>query len=553
VTLAGTPLPVPGPQGETTESATPLVAAGGVSIARAAGINSLGNVASRLLGVLRESVISGRFGASGATSAFDAVSAVPKMVYELLVGGMLSAALVPVLSEYTDDDSPERRAELDEVMSILLTLSVVVFVVVTAALLVGAPWLAPLLVGGFDAQLLQTATVLLRLIVPSILIYGISGMLQAYHYARQAFAYPSMGAPAHNLGIIVAVLLLSRRFDIQSLSLSILVGALFQLAVQVPGMRGLRLRWRWNWRHPVIRRILALYAPVILSIVIQNVGIIIDRNLASRTAPEAITWMSKATFLVQLPLGLVSMAISLAVLPTLSQMDAAKTRDAFKRTLTRGLKLVLVLIIPAGFGLLVLGQPVIELIFQHGVFTAEDTAQSLRALRIYLIGLPFSAIDLPLVFAFYAQKDTRTPVMVGIISVAVYLVVAPLLAFVLNWGFAGLVAANAVQWAAHAVIMLVVFARRFGGMGGYGVIRTTGQAALAAIAMAAVAYGCYLLLLPLAPASILGSALLAGVPATLGGVAYLVVARMLHIGELDLLWAMLARRLGRTESAAPSG
>lgn len=553
MTLAGTPLPVPGPQGETTESATPLVAAGGVSIARAAGINSLGNVASRLLGVLRESVISGRFGASGATSAFDAVSAVPKMVYELLVGGMLSAALVPVLSEYTDDDSPERRAELDEVMSILLTLSVVVFVVVTAALLVGAPWLAPLLVGGFDAQLLQTATVLLRLIVPSILIYGISGMLQAYHYARQAFAYPSMGAPAHNLGIIVAVLLLSRRFDIQSLSLSILVGALFQLAVQVPGMRGLRLRWRWNWRHPVIRRILALYAPVILSIVIQNVGIIIDRNLASRTAPEAITWMSKATFLVQLPLGLVSMAISLAVLPTLSQMDAAKTRDAFKRTLTRGLKLVLVLIIPAGFGLLVLGQPVIELIFQHGVFTAEDTAQSLRALRIYLIGLPFSAIDLPLVFAFYAQKDTRTPVMVGIISVAVYLVVAPLLAFVLNWGFAGLVAANAVQWAAHAVIMLVVFARRFGGMGGYGVIRTTGQAALAAIAMAAVAYGCYLLLLPLAPASILGSALLAGVPATLGGVAYLVVARMLHIGELDLLWAMLARRLGRTESAAPSG
>ncbi|MHB1317573.1 MAG: murein biosynthesis integral membrane protein MurJ [Anaerolineae bacterium] len=552
MTLADAPLPGPVLQGGTTEGATPQGPVG-VSIARAAGINSLGNVASRLLGVLRESVISGRFGASGATSAFDAVSAVPKMVYELLVGGMLSAALVPVLSEYTEDDAPERRAELDEIMSILLTLSAVVFVVVTAVLLLGAPWLAPLLVGGFDAQLLHTATTLLRLIVPSILIYGVSGMLQAYHYARQAFAYPSMGAPAHNLGIIVAVLLLSRRFDIQSLSLSILVGALFQLAVQVPGMRGLHLRWRWNWRHPVIRRIGALYAPVVLSVVIQNLGIIIDRNFASRTAPEAITWMSKATFLVQLPLGLVSMAISLAVLPTLSQMDAVKTLDAFKRTLTRGLKLVLVLIIPAGFGLLVLGQPVIELIFEHGVFTAADTAQALRALRIYLIGLPFSAIDLPLVFAFYAQKDTRTPVTVGIISVAVYLVVAPLLAFVLGWGFIGLVAANAVQWVAHAVIMLVVFARRFGGMGGYGVIRTTGQAALAAIAMSTVAYMCYQVLLPLAPGGTLGSAILAGVPAALGGAAYLVVARLMHIHELDLLWAMLAQRLGRNtgpESAA---
>ena len=132
---------------------------------------------------------------------------------------------------------------------------------------------------------------------------------------------------------------------------------------------------------------------MVLSIVIQNLGIIIDRNFASRTAPEAITWMTKATFLVQLPLGLVSMAISLAVLPTLSQMDATRELSAFKRTLTRGLRLVLVLIIPAGVGLFVLGQPVIELIFQHGVFTAEDTAQSLRALRVYLIGLPFSAID----------------------------------------------------------------------------------------------------------------------------------------------------------------
>jgi putative peptidoglycan lipid II flippase len=540
VTIAGIPLP-------GSEAAPPPLPErqGGVSIARAAGINSLGNVASRLLGVVRESVISGRFGASGATSAFDAVSAVPKMVYELLVGGMLSAALVPVLSEYTADDAAERHAELDEVMSILLSVSTAVFVIVTATLLIGAPWLAPLLVGGFDADLLHTTTVLLRLILPSIVIYGISGMLQAYHYARQAFVYPSMGAPAHNLGIILAVWVLAGRFDIESLSLSILVGALLQLAVQIPGMRGLRLRWRWNWRHPVIRRIGALYAPVVLAVVIQNLGIIIDRNLASRTAPEAITWMSKATFLVQLPLGLVSMAISLAVLPTLSQMDATRTLEAFKRTLTRGIRLVLVLIIPAGLGLLVLGKPVIELIFQHGVFTAADTAESLRALRVYLIGLPFSAIDLPLVFAFYAQKDTRTPVIVGIISVALYLIVAPLLAFVLKWGFIGLVAANAVQWVSHAVIMLVVFQRRFGGMGGFGVISATVRSLAAGTVMGFAVWGCYRLLLPFAPDGLTGSALLAALPALVGAGVYLSLARALHVQEIDMLINALRRRLLR--------
>ena len=138
-----------------------------------------------------------------------------------------------------------------------------------------------------------------------------------------ALSIPALGAPAHNLGMIVAVVLLARTLDIASLSLGILVASATQLLVQLPGLRGARLRLALG--SGVTRSCAAsctLYAPVVLSIVIQNVGIIIDRNLASRTVDEAITWMSKATFLIQLPLGLVSMAISLAVLPTLSQIDA---------------------------------------------------------------------------------------------------------------------------------------------------------------------------------------------------------------------------------------
>jgi putative peptidoglycan lipid II flippase len=139
------------------------------NIARAAGINALGNVGSRVLGLVRESVIAGIFGASGATSAFDAISSVPKMVYELLVGGMLSAALVPVLSEYATD---ERKGELDRILSILLTLTGAVMIGVVILLEAGAAWVAPLLVGGFDADLLRTATHLTQIIVPSILIYA---------------------------------------------------------------------------------------------------------------------------------------------------------------------------------------------------------------------------------------------------------------------------------------------------------------------------------------------------------------------------------------------
>ena len=497
-------------------------------------------MASRVLGLVRESVVAGTFGASGATSAFDAVSSVPKMVYELLVGGMLSAALVPVLSEYAGE---ERQGELARILSILLSLALVVLVVVVVLLELMAPWLAPLLVGGFDAHLLATTTQLMRIIVPAILIYGLSGILQAYHYARERFVYPASGAPAHNLGVIVTVILLAGKLDIASLSVGILVAATAQLLVQLPGLRGTRLSWQLDWRHPAVRRILRLYAPVVLSIVIQNVGIIIDRNLASRTVNEAITWMNKATFLIQLPLGLVSMAISLAVLPTLSQIDANVELARFKRIFSRGLRLVLVVILPAAVGLLVLGQPIISLIFEHGEFTRADTVQTLRALRLYLVGLPFAAIDLPLVFAFYAQKDTVTPVIVGVIAVLVYLVVAPSLAFLAGWGFLGLVAANSTQLAVHAVIMLILFSRRFQGLGGQGLMSAVLKAAIASLLVAIVGQSAYLFLDPLVSPGFAGELVLVAASAGLGALGYLIGAHLLHVEELDLLWAAVRRRV----------
>ncbi|MFP3897522.1 MAG: murein biosynthesis integral membrane protein MurJ [Anaerolineales bacterium] len=524
-------------------SAKTLVSEGGAStsIAQAAGINSLGNVASRVLGLVREAVISATFGATGGTSAFDAISSVPKMVYELLIGGMLSAALVPVLSEYASEEGKE---ELDRVLSILLSLGSVILVVVVVFLELTAPWIASLLLGGFDAPLLATATMLVRVIVPAILIYGLSGILQAYHYARGHFLSPAMGAPAHNLGVIVAVVLLAGRLDIASLSVGILVAATMQFLVQLPALRGTNLSFRLRWRHPVVHRILALYAPVVLSIVVQNMGIIIDRNLASRTAEEAITWMTKATFLIQLPLGLVSMAISLAVLPTLSRIDAEQELGRFKRTLSRGLRLVLVIIVPAGVGLFVLGQPIIQLVFERGQFTAADTLQSWRALRYYLPGLPFAAIDLPLVFAFYAQKDTMTPVVVGIFGVGIYLLVGPALAFLLDLGFLGLVIANAVQLTSHALIMLFVFGRRFEGLGGYGVALTATKALGASLLVAALGYGSRLLLAERMPAGTVGEALLVILCTGLAGGGYLVGARLLRMEELEMLWSILRRRLG---------
>jgi len=454
---------------------------------------------------------------------------------------MLSAALVPVLSEYA---SEERRAEMDHILSVLLTLAVLLLAAAVLVLELGARRLVPLLVGGFEADLLNTATLLTRLMVPSILIYGISGLIQAYHLARKEFVYPAMGGSAHNLGMIVAVLALSRRCDVSSLAVGVVVAATAQLLVQLPGLRGARLRLRFDWRHPVVRRILRLYAPVVLSIIVANAGIVIDRNLASRTLPQALTWMARATELIQISLGLVSMAISMAVLPTLSQIDARAELDRFKRTFAGGLRLVIAVIIPAAVGLLVLGEPIVRLLFEHGEFTPADTEQVTRALLYYLPGLPFAAIDLPLVFAFYAQKDTVTPVVVGVLGVLVYLLVGPLLAFAAGWGYLGLVLASSAQLVSHALIMLVVFGRKFDGLGGYGVWSTTTKAAAASLAVAALSLGGYSLLQRFSPLSgFLNEALLVVVPGALGAAGYVVAARALRLEEIVSLAGLVRRRL----------
>ena len=197
-------------------------------------------------------------------------------------------------------------------------------------------------------------------------------------------------------------------------------------------------------------------------------------NLASRTGEGSISYMTWATTLIQFPQGLVAIAISVAILPTLSR-QAVNTFDsglgAFKITLGQGLRLAIVLIIPATVGLFVLAEPVVGLIFEHGKFNATDTAITALALRLYLLGLPFAAIDLLLVFAFYARQNTLTPALIGLVSLAAYMVVAIVL---LPWySFFALMIADSVKHLVHTGVSAWLLGRGIGGFSKQRLISTT--------------------------------------------------------------------------------
>ncbi len=510
-------------------------------IARSAGILALGSVTSRALGLAREILIADLFGATGPVSAFRLASRVPLMIYDLLVGGMLSAALVPVLSDYA---RPERRRELWPAASAVLSILSALLALLVVLLELLAPQVAWLLGGGFDPGLQAVLTRSLRILTPSVLLFGMAGGVTAILYALKRFTLPAFGAAIFNLVIVVTVILLAGRLDVYSLSLGVLLGSLGQLAIQLPALRDARLRFVLDWRHPALRRIVRLYLPIALGMVISQVQVTIDGNLASRTGPQSVAWMQNATTLIQFPHGLIAVAISLASLPSLSQLAAAADWDGYRRTLGRALRLLFYLILPATVGLWVMATPVVRLIFEHGAFQPADTAAVAIALRLYLLGLIFAAVDWPLNYAFYAQQDTLTPATVGVMSVGVYLAVA--LALLQPLGYLGLVLADSAKHMAHALTMAVLLRRRMGRLDGQGIVWAATRATVAAVLMGLMTWKALSGLEAMLPVGTLSGNLAVVV---MGGALALAVygasTVALRLEEAQVLWTALARRLRR--------
>ena len=342
----------------------------------------------------------------------------------------------------------------------------------------------------------------------------------------------------YNVCIILTALLFVGRFGIASLALGVLVGSVGQLIFQLPGLWRMGLRPRVALTHPAVPRILRLYAPVFAGLIITQFAIVLDRNLASCTGQDSIAAMNYATRLVQLPLGLVGSAIALAVLPLLAAEGSAANLENFRRILNQGVRLILLLMLPIFALMLIWHWPIVELVYQRGAFDAADAEATGLALFLYSWQLPLTGLDQLFIFAYYARKNTRTPVLVGILGIGFYLAVAlPLLQ---PLGMPGLVLANTVQNSGHALVMLWLLNRLLGGVGGEGFGRFI------------VTIGAVTLLIALAAGGMLyvqrvltdggGTAGLLALVVGGGGVlllAYLGVLRLLKLPELALVAAMV--------------
>lgn len=521
-------------------------------VVRAAAVLAAGNVASRVLGMGREMVKANLFGASGLLSAFEIAAYVPTTLFDLIIGGMVNSSLVPVFSEYA---GRERQAQLWAAVSTFLSVATVGLLLVVLAVELFAPQVVWIL-GAYnleEAGLTETSIRLTRLAAPAVLFLSLSSILTGALYALKRFTLPAFTAAVFNGTIVVVALL--RPDHIDSLIYGLLLGAILQIVLQWPALRGARLRWNLNWRHPVIARILRLYAPIVAGLVINQAGIFVGINLATRadhatlaavgvdfsarTGDASLTYMRYATTLYQFPLGLVVTALSVAILPTLSQ-QALGHLERFKNTLGEGIRLVLALILPAALGLFALAVPIVTLLFEHGQFTALDTGVTAWVLRIFLFGLPFAAVDQMLIFASYARQDTLRPAVVGVVSIVVYVIVATTLLSPL--GLFSLMVADAIKHVTHTALMLWVLRRQIGGLGEQKIPLAGLKSLLAALATGAVAYGAAQMVQGFLPGDGLLGRLSAVAGAGAAGIAiFVAMVYLLNIREAKSLRQLLKR------------
>lgn len=528
----------------------------GSGIAFLALILMAGNVLSRVLGLIREQLTASLFGAGDDIAAFTVADNLQTLLFDLMVSGALQAALVPVLAQWAAPDAAS-RAELRRLGGTLVVLVTGILGILVVAGMIFAPLIVDGLTwfagndGARGGETVELTTRLVRIVLPAALFLGVGTTLQAMLFALGRVSAPALSSAVRNLAIVIAAILFSGALGVESLAWGTLAGAAAIVLVQLPPLArsGALPLLSLRLRHPALRQMGVLYLPVFLGLLVNSAAVIVDRGLAWGAEEHALGAMRYATTLVQLVLGLIAAAISLAALPTLSRHFSTGDETAFKAVLGRALMLVTVLILPATLGCAALAAPISSLLFGYGETGDREVRWIAIALLGYLPGTLAAAYDQVLIFAFYARRNTRLPVLIGVLSVLAYLAVAFLT--VDAFGMVGLVVANSAQFVVHGGVMWWLASRRFGWTASPRLQRLIPRCALAALAMALAALAMAGLLdraLPEASdgvADVARRLLLVALPAAIGGIIYLAAVWPVCGEEARRVWKQLLARVGR--------
>lgn len=374
---------------------------------------------SRVLGLVRDVVIARVFGAGLATDAFFVAFRIPNLLRRLFAEGAFSQAFVPVLGEYrTVRGDSETKLLVDHVATLLAT----ILFGVSLLGVVAAPLIIYISAPGFsaDADKFELTTALLRLTFPYILFISLTSLAGGILNTWSRFSIPAFTPTLLNLSFIVFALWLAPYFDppVMALAWAVFCGGVLQLALQVPFLWRIRMlpRPAWRPRDEGVRRILRLMGPAVLGVSVAQVSLLINTIFASFLVTGSVTWLYYADRLMELPVGLLGVALGTVLLPNLSRRYADGAAEEYTQLLDWGLRLTVLLAAPCAVALAVLAVPILATLFKHGAFAANDVLMTRQALMAYSVGLVALVLIKILAPAFYARQNVRTPVKIALVT-----------------------------------------------------------------------------------------------------------------------------------------
>ncbi len=376
---------------------------------------------SRVAGFARDMLQATLFGTGGAMSAFIVAYRVPNFLRRVFAEGSMAMAFVPVLNEIKERGD---RAALKDFIDHMAGALCAVVLVVCAAGMLAAPWIARLFAPGWADQpeLLGQAAQMLRITFPYLLFVSMMSLAASILNSTGRFGLPAFTPVLHNLTMIAAMLWLAPRFAVPPVGLAwgVLAAGFLQLALLWPalGRLGLRPRLRPGFRHPEVRKVGRLMLPTLFSSSVAQVNLIVGTAFASVLAAGSVDWLYYSDRLIEFPLGLFGVALGTVILPHLSRRHAAEDAAGYNASLDWGLRMALLAGAPAGLGLLLLAEPITATIYNYGEFTALDTRMAAISLGAMSLGVPAFMLSKVLAPAFYARQDTRTPMRAAIWTVA---------------------------------------------------------------------------------------------------------------------------------------
>ncbi len=416
---------------------------------------------SRIAGFVRDVLQAALFGAGAATDAFTVAYRIPNYLRRIFAEGSFAMAFVPVFSELRQrGDALALKDFLDHVAGALCA----AVLVVTGLGMLLAPWVVTVVAPGTlaDAERFGLTTDMLRIVFPYLFFIALTALAGGVLNSLQRFALPALTPVLHNLAVIAAMLLLAGRLEVPAMALAwgVLVAGFAQFALLWPMLarHGLLPRLRLDLRHPGVRKVGRLMLPTLFSASVAQVNLIVGTVFASLLVAGSQTWLWYADRLVEFPLGLFGVAIGTVILPHLARRFAADDAVGYSAGLDWGLRMVLLIGVPASLGLLLLAEPLVVTVFQRGAFAADDARMTALALIAMGAGIPAFMLSKVLAPAFFARQDTRTPMRAALATVAINVgltaaLVTPMWLEGLDGAHAGIALATAVAGWANAVLL----------------------------------------------------------------------------------------------------